>query len=144
LYTVGVIAEIDKIATGDKGQMNALVKGIQKVKISEFTQTTPYFAATVTPIADNVEENEEILAIVKYISGQIKKAINLGKTIDFVFLMNILNINSAQNFSNQVAMVLDIRTDERQELLEETDLKKRLSKEVDYINKEIKLLELEH
>lgn len=144
LYTVGVLAEIDKIATGDKGQMNALVKGMQKVKVTEFTQSNPYFSGTYEEIKDETIETEEILAIVKYISGQIKKAINLGKTIDFVFLMNILNINSAHNFSNQVAMVLDLKTSQRQELLEETDLKKRLSKEVDYINKEIKVLELEH
>ncbi len=144
LYTVGVLAEVDKIATGEKGQMNALVKGIRKVKIVKFTQTTPYFEGEVEDVLDNTVENEEILAIVKYISGQIKKAINLGKTIDFVFLMNILNINSSHDFSNQVAMVLDIKTEERQLLLEETDLKSRLSKEVDYINKEIKVLELEH
>ncbi len=144
LYTVGVLAEIDKIATGDKGQMNALVKGVQKVRITKFAQSTPYFEGEVEAITDVGEENEEILAIVKYISGQIKKAINLGKTIDFVFLMNILNINSSHDFSNQVAMVLDIKTEERQGLLEETDLKTRLSKEVDYINKEIKVLELEH
>ncbi len=144
LYTVGVLAEIDKIATGDKGQMNALVKGMEKVKVTEFTQSNPYFVGTAEALKDTIVENDEILAIVKYISGQIKKAINLGKTIDFVFLMNILNINSSHNFSNQVAMVLDLKTSQRQELLEETDLKKRLSKEVDYINKEIKVLELEH
>src|SRR3989338_11308165 len=143
LYTIGVLAEIDKIATGDKGQMNALVKGMQKVKVTEFTQSNPYFSGTTEDISDFTSETEEILAIVKYISGQIKKAINLGKTIDFVFLMNILNINSSHNFSNQVAMVLDLKTSERQELLEETNLKIRLSKEVEYINREIKVLELE-
>ncbi len=144
LYTIGVLAEIDKVATGDKGQINALVKGIQKVKVLEFKQNHPFFAGTVEEIPEVTREDDEILAIVKYISTQIKKAINLGKTIDFVFLMNILNIQSSLHFSNQVAMVLDIKTEERQELLEEEDLKKRLSKQVDYINKEIKVLELEH
>ena len=144
LYKIGVLAEIDKVATGDKGQINALVKGIQKVKILEFKQQTPYFAGSIEEIPEVSVDTEEILAIVKYISTQIKKAINLGKTIDFVFLMNILNIQSAANFSNQVAMILDIKTIDRQELLEENDLKIRLTKEVDYINKEIKVLELEH
>jgi len=143
IYHIGVLAKIDKVATGEKGQINALVKGLQKVKITEFTQKSPYFIGHVSGIHDIVTHDEEVAAIVKYISGQIKKAINLGKTIDFVFLMNILNINSTDNFSNQVAMVLDLKTSERQELLEETNLKIRLSKEVEYINKEIKVLELE-
>jgi len=143
IYHVGVLATIDKIATGEKGQINALVKGLKKVKITQFTQKTPFFIGKVEEIHDVVTQDNEIVAIVKYISGQIKKAINLGKTIDFVFLMNILNINSTDNFSNQVAMVLDLKTSERQGLLEETDLKKRLAKEVEYINREIKVLELE-
>ncbi len=144
LYDIGVIAQIDKVATGDKGQINALVKGLQKVKVEKFTQSIPYFMGDVSYIEDEATENEEVLAVVKYISSQIKKAINLGKTIDFVFLMNILNIQSSLNFSNQVAMVLDIKTSERQKLLEETDLKNRLEMEVEFINKEIKVLELEH
>lgn len=144
LYDIGVIAQIDKVATGDKGQINALVKGLQKVKIEKFTQSVPYFTGDISLIEDESSESEEVLAVVKYISSQIKKAINLGKTIDFVFLMNILNIQSSLNFSNQVAMVLDIKTSERQKLLEETNLKKRLEMEVEFINKEIKVLELEH
>ncbi len=144
LYDIGVIAQIDKVATGDKGQINALVKGLQKVKVEKFTQSVPYFMGDISVIEDEATESEEVLAVVKYISSQIKKAINLGKTIDFVFLMNILNIQSSLNFSNQVAMVLDIKTSERQKLLEETVLKKRLEMEVEFINKEIKVLELEH
>ncbi|MDP4010787.1 MAG: endopeptidase La [Candidatus Roizmanbacteria bacterium] len=144
LYDIGVVVQIDKIATGDKGQINALVKGLYKVHIDSYTQTEPYFSASVSEILESSQETEEILAVVKYISGQVKKAINLGKTIDFVFLMNILNIQSSHNFSNQVAMIVDIKTAERQQLLEETDLLKRLQNEVEYINKEIKVLELEH
>jgi len=144
LYTTGVIAQIDKIATGEKGQINALVKGLQKVEITAFTQSDPYFAGNIEFIEELALEDEKILAIVKYISGQIKKAINLGKTIDFVFLMNILNIQSSLSFSHQVAMILDIKTEDRQALLEESSLKKRLEKEVELINKEIKVLELEH
>lgn len=144
LYDVGVVAQIDKIASGDKGQINALIKGLYRVHIDAYTQTKPFITASVSEILESSQETEEILAVVKYISGQVKKAINLGKTIDFVFLMNILNIQSSHNFSNQVAMIVDIKTDERQKLLEETDLKKRLQKEVEHINKEIKVLELEH
>ncbi|MCA9371377.1 endopeptidase La [Candidatus Woesebacteria bacterium] len=143
LYSVGVLAQIDKLAKGEKDQMNALVKGLQKVYITDYVQTEPYFAGHATPILEDAREDEETLAMVKYISSQVKKAINLGKTIDFVFLMNILNINSSRNFANQIAMILDIRSDERQKLLEDTNLKNLLKQEVEFINKEIKVLELE-
>jgi ATP-dependent Lon protease len=144
VYQVGVLATIEKTIVGEKGEINALVRGREKVKIVEYTKEVPFFEAKVEKVADKLEEDEEIQAMVRLISTQIKKAINLGKTIDFVFLMNILNISSPQDFSNQIAVVLDIKTEEKQDLLEETNLKSRLKKEVDYVNKEIKILEIEH
>ncbi len=144
VYSVGVLATIEKTVAGEKSEINALVKGREKVKIVEFTKTTPYFEAKIERIEDSDINDEETQAMVRHISNQIKKAINLGKTIDFVFLMNILNVVNPKDFSNQIAVVLDLKTEERQELLEETNLKNRLKKEVDYINKEIKILEIEH
>ncbi len=143
LHKIGVLATVRSVVQGDKGEINAIVRGIEKVQIKEFTRENPYYEVKVEKVEDIATDDEEIQAIVKYISAQIKKAINLGKTIDFIFLMNILNISSPQDFSNQVAMVLDLRENERQELLEITNLKSRLSKEVEYINREIRILEIE-
>ncbi|PIY71552.1 hypothetical protein COY87_05595, partial [Candidatus Roizmanbacteria bacterium CG_4_10_14_0_8_um_filter_33_9] len=143
LETIGVLVTIDKTVLGEKGEINALVKGIEKVKIIEYTQETPYFMAKVEKILDTLVSDEEIQAMVKHISIQVKKAINLGKTVDFVFLMNILNVGTPQDFSFQIAMVLDIKEREKQELLVENDTKKRLAKEVDFINREVKILEIE-
>lgn len=143
LYTIGVLGTIEKTALGDKGEMNVLVHGIEKVKVVSFTKEDGFFEAKVQVVKDVAPQDEEIQAMVKYISAQIKKAINLGKTVDFVFLMNILNTANPTDFSNQIAVVLDIKPDERQELLEEVNLKARLKKEVDYVNREIKILEIE-
>lgn len=143
LFDMGVIATIEKTVLGEKGEINALVKGKDKVKIKQYIKDSPYFEASYELVTDEDHDDEEIQAMVKHISAQVKKAINLGKPVDFVFLMNILNIGSALDFSYQVAMVLDLKGDERQQLLEEENLKKRLSQEVEYITREIKVLEIE-
>ncbi|MBI4226359.1 endopeptidase La [Candidatus Roizmanbacteria bacterium] len=143
LYDVGVLAAIEKTVAGEKGEINTLVKGQQKVKILEYTKETPYLEAKISKLDDIVTDDEEVQAMARYLVSQIKRAINLGKTVDLVFLMNILNITNPQDFSYQIAVVLDIKTEERQKLLEETDLKIRLKQEVDYVNREIKILEIE-
>lgn len=144
IYQIGVLAVIEKTAIGEKGEINVLVRGKEKIKIIEYTKETPYFEAKVEKVIDEVSDDEEIKAMIRYISAQVKKAINLGKTVDFVFLMNILNIISSLDFSNQIAVVLDLEPQERQGLLEEISLKERLKKEVEYINREIKILEIEY
>lgn len=143
LYQVGVLATVKNVVTGDKGEITALVHGEEKVAIESYEQTDPYSIVAVSSVSDILVEDEEVHAMIKHISTQIKRAINLGKTIDFVFLMNILNIHNPLDFSNQVAMVIDLREHERQEILEEHNLKLRLKKMVEYINREIKILEIE-
>ncbi|MFH1827407.1 MAG: endopeptidase La [bacterium] len=142
-FEIGVVVMIKNVVHGDKGEINALVRGLEKVKIKEYIQDEPFFEASYQPILEKLTDDEETRGHIRYISTQVKKAINLGKTIDFIFLMNILNVRSPQDFSYQVAMVLDLREKEKQELLEEDSIKKRLKKEVDYINREIKILEIE-
>jgi len=143
LYDVGVVVMIKNVVHGDKGEINSLVRGLEKVKILKYVREEPYFEVMVESIEEKITDDEEIRGSIKYISSQVKKAINLGKTIDFIFLMNILNVRSPQDFSYQVGMVLDLREYERQELLEENSIKNRLKKEIDYINREIKILEIE-
>lgn len=143
LHTIGVLASIEKTVIGEKGEVNAMIKGIDKVLVHEYVKEVPYFEAKVEVLIDKGEVNEEVNAMVKYISQQMKRAINLGKAVDFVFLMNILNVATPLDFSYQIAAVLDLREHERQDLLEEADLKKRLKKEVEFINKEVKILEIE-
>jgi len=145
LYQVGVLSTIDKTVPGDKGEINALVKGLEIVKVLSFTnKQDSWFEAKVEVIKEKEIEDDEVKAIIRYISTQIKKAINLGKTVDFVFLMNILNTDNPINFAHQIAVVLDLKPQERQMLLEETDLKTKLKKEVDFVNREIKVLEIEY
>ena len=143
LLTIGVLVSIEKTIIGEKGEVNAMVKGIEKIKILEFTKEVPYFEAKVEKIEEVAEMGDEINAMVKYISQQMKNAINHGKAVDFVFLMNILNVSTPVDFSYQIAAVLEPKEDERQKLLEESDLKKRLKMEVELINREVKILEIE-
>lgn len=143
LLTIGVLVSIEKTIIGEKGEVNAMVKGIEKVKILEFIKEVPYFEAQVEKVEEVVETGDEINAMVKYISQAMKNAINHGKAVDFVFLMNILNVSTPVDFSYQIAAVLELKEDERQKLLEESDLKKRLKLEVELINREVKILEIE-
>jgi len=143
LMQVGVLVTIEKTIIGEKGEVNAMVKGVEKVKIIEFTREVPYFEAKTEPILEVAEMGDEINAMVKYISQQMKIAINHGKAVDFVFLMNILNVSTPSDFSYQIAAVLELKEDERQKLLEEVSLKKRLTLEVELINREVKILEIE-
>ena len=54
LYQVGVLATVEKVAHGEKGEINALVKGKEKVKIINFTREEGWFEAKIEIIKDNI------------------------------------------------------------------------------------------
>jgi len=143
LYSVGVLANIEKVLKGERGEISALVKGIDRVKIISFDKQDPFCEGFVKKLGEEIIETEEIKALVKHITNELKKAVNLGKSVDFVFLMNIMSGVSTRDFCDQIATVLDVKTDARQKLLEELNLKKRLQKEAELISNEVKVLELE-
>lgn len=144
LYEIGVEARIEKVLKGDKGEVSALVKGLKKVKITKYLSESPFFSGEAEQIKDNKFSEEEAAAFVRHITAQLKRAVNLGKGIDFVFLMNIVSNASANVFSDQIATILDLKTREKQDLLEDMDVISRLKKEAEYISREVKVLELEH
>lgn len=143
LYSIGVLVHIEKVLKGERGEISALVKGKQRVKILNYTKIEPFYEARVQLIDEQKNEGEEVQALVKHITNELKKAVNLGKSVDFVFLMNIMSGVSTHDFADHVATILDIKGDIRQYLLEELNLKKRLEKEAELISNEVKILELE-
>src|SRR4051812_33845444 len=68
---------------------------------------------------------------------------NFGKSADFLVFMNIMSENSPAELSDLVASALDLKPQDRQVLLEMTNVKDRLQKLVDLLAKEIRVLELE-
>lgn len=142
LYTVGTIARIERLLKTD-GEINALVKGLNRVEIVSFEHTEPYYLGRVVVSPDDMSSSDEITALVNHISAELKKAVNLGKSVDFLSFMNIMSGLSPSEFANHVAAVLDIKPTEKQLLLETKNVKDRLTRISEYLTHEVKILEIE-
>ncbi|KXK09023.1 MAG: Lon protease [Microgenomates bacterium OLB22] len=143
LYSIGIRATIRKVFAGDNGEVTALIQGQERVRVTELLSIEPYMTAHVQVLPSLDEDDAETEALVRHISNELKHAVNLGKTVDVVYLMNIMGNASPAAFSDFVAMVLDLKVEERQILIEELDTKRRLQLEAEYVTKELKVLELE-
>jgi ATP-dependent Lon protease len=142
LYETGTLSHIERMIKTDQ-EINAQVKGLSRVKIISFEQTAPFLLAKVVEVPDVITDSPEITALSNHLTNEFRKAMNLGKFVDFLVFMNIMSENTPSQLADLVSSVLDLKPQERQDLLEETDTKKRLERLVDYLAKEIKVLELE-
>ncbi|MEK7129682.1 MAG: endopeptidase La [Patescibacteria group bacterium] len=142
LYQVGTVGEITQMMKNE-GEINALVRGLAKVELSSYEAVEPFFVARVLEVGDVVEDNDEVRALFNHLTSELRRAVKLGKTMDFLTFMNIMSGVTPLVLSYQVASVLDIKPSERQELLELASVKERLEKEVGHLSRELKILELE-
>ena len=143
LYSVGVTAHIERVNPGEKGETQILVKGIEKVIIKNVIKTEPYIEVEVEKAPEVLYDDAETQALVHHIAGELKRAINMGKTLDLNFMINVLYINNAYTFSYQVLSVLEMKLSERLKIFQEADLKTRLVMVSEKLADEIKVLEIE-
>lgn len=142
LYSVGTVGEIVQMMRNE-GEINALVRGISKVDILTYEKLEPYYVARAIERPDLVEDNDDIKALIHHLTGELRRAVNLGKSMDFLTFMNVMSGLSPLALSYQIAGVLDIKPGDRQDLLETGSVFQRLEKESAYLSKEVKILELE-
>lgn len=142
LYKVATVGEIVQMMKNE-GEINALVRGISRVEILNYEAVEPFFVARAIELPDVVEEDDETKALFNHLTNELRVAVKYGKTMDFLTFMNIMSGVSSQTLSHQVAGILDIKPNERQELLEIASVKGRLEKEITYLSREVKILELE-
>lgn len=142
LYEIGTLSRIERMIRTD-GEINAQVRGLSRVKILSYERHDSYLMAKIVEIPEEVEKNEEIKALCNHLTNEFRKAMNYGKSADFLLFMNIMSETSPAELSDLVASALDLKPQERQDLLEMTNVKERLKKLTEWLAKEIKILELE-
>jgi ATP-dependent Lon protease len=143
LYTVGTLSRIERMIRAD-GEINAQVRGLCRVKILSFEKHESFFMARVVELPEEVEDTDEVKALCNHLTNEFRRAMNFGKSADFLVFMNIMSSeNTPSQLADLIASALDIRPQERQELLEMTNVKMRLQRLTELLAKEIKVLELE-
>lgn len=142
LYEIGTLSRIERMIRTD-GEINAQVRGISRVKILSYESSEPYLLAKVEELPDVVDNTPEIKALCNHLTNEFRRAMNLGKPVDFLVFMNIMSETSPSELSDLTASVLDVAPSIRQEFLEMLDVKVRLEKITEHLARELKILELE-
>lgn len=142
LYTVGTLATIDRTLKGD-GYINALVKGVGRVKIVRYVRTEPNFVAQVVKLEDHVERDEELKALATHLQKEFRKAVHVGKTVEFLNFMKLMSGVNEGEMADQIASSLNARTPIKQAILETLNVKDRIKLVIEQLSHEMKILEIE-
>lgn len=142
LYKIGVIADIERtLKTND--EVNALVRGQQRVRLEEVDDSGSFLKAKITEIPEILDESSQLDALSRHLLNEFKKAVNLGKTVEFLNFMKLMSGVNPSELADQIATTLDIPTKDKQKLLETVDVKQRMQDIIEHLSHEVKVLEIE-
>lgn len=142
LYQVGTLGIVQQTLQTN-GDTNALVRGVKRMKVERWIDNDEYLLAEVKEVPDVIEKTTELEAVTKYLNGLFRRAVNMGKPVDYFTMMRLMGGQDSAELADQVASSLDLETVKKQEILEISNVKMRLEAVRKYLDHEIKILEIE-
>ncbi len=142
LYTIGTLAVIERTLKADDS-VSALVRGIGRVKVVQFTSLTPHLTAQVIKLEDVIEKDDELFAMSTHLQKIFRQTIQMGKPVEFLNFMKLLSGVHEGELADQVASTLGVKTSIKQDILETINVKDRLKLVISHLAHEIKVLEIE-
>jgi len=142
MYEIGTLAIVERTLSTE-GQLNALVRGIGRVKVLRFTNTQPFIMAEVEKLQDILVVDDETKALSAHLQKEFKRAVQMGKPVEFLNFMKLMSGVNDGELVDQIASTLNLETDEKQKILEMLNVKERLQAVIGQLAKEMKILEIE-
>lgn len=142
LHEVGTVATVLQMLKLPDGTVKVLVEGVQRAKISEFTETEECFAARPELIAES-ETDVEIQALMRTVFAQFDQYVKLNKKIPPEILTSLATIDEAGRLADTIAAHLTLKLEEKQKILEMFDVAERLEHLLRLMEGEIDILQVE-
>jgi ATP-dependent Lon protease len=128
LYKVGTIAKILRYVTAPDGVHNLIVQGEQRFHIVEFLEGWPFLVARVRRLDEPETHGAEIEARLLHLRQQALETLQLLPQAPSELTSTVQTISSAAALADMVAAYLDLAPEQKQEILETTELQDRLDK----------------
>jgi len=146
LYRFGTVARIIKMLVLPDGNTTIIIQGKNRFSIKEFLQEEPYLTASIDLQSDNQLQlnTKEIKALVQSLKDAASKILRLNPEIPQEAQVALDNIHSTAFLIHFLASNLNVDVADKQKILETSSLNERGTLLLQYMLKEIQMLEIKH
>jgi ATP-dependent Lon protease len=143
LYEVGTVALVHKMIKVPDGTLRILVQGLDRVKLLNRLDTDPYLLGEFGALPDVLLETPELEALTRNVQGLFARIIGLAPYLPEELQLAAANVDDPSALCHLVASTLrTIKTEERQEILEQVDVEQRLRMVSGILSRELEVFEL--
>jgi ATP-dependent Lon protease len=142
LNRVGVVGVVVRMLKVPDGTIRILVQGTQRVRLGEFIAERPYLVARIEELPDVVEASPELEALTRNVQRTFSEIIEQIPYLPEELQLAVTNVDDPAPLSHLIAGALRISTAEKQELLEEVDVTKRVRRLSEILARELEVVQL--
>ena len=143
LYAYGTLAQVLKVFDMPDNSKSAIVQGISRVKVLEYTKHEPYFTAAVQSVDDQpITDQLEVDALTTNLRQAFEDLMKVAPNLTEEHSGMLKNIQKPNRLTDRAISVITISNQEKQEILEELDIKMRMEKALNLISREIQRIKL--
>lgn len=143
IYEVGTICNIKQIIRLPKDNIRVLVEGLQRARLIDVIENEDFYEASVQAIEESCDNNEDvdIKSLVRMLEKQFRVFAKLTGLDSSEMLM--FNDEEPENLADLIGTYLNLKYDQKQEILQTIDVKERLQKVLTFLESEIDLVKTE-
>ena len=142
LYHVGVVGSIARMLKVPDGTLRILVQGAQRVELERWVQDKPYLAAEIAELPDTVAETPELTALSRNVQETFSRIVEAVPYLPEELQYAVANIDDPSALSHLIAGSLRLKPEEKQGLLEQTDVVERLRALVQILARELEVISI--
>ncbi|MBA2352028.1 MAG: endopeptidase La [Burkholderiales bacterium] len=143
LYRIGSVANILQMLKLPDGTVKVLVEGSQRAEVREIVDEKTHYAADATLLAADSIAGHEVEAMRRAVITQFDQYVKLNKKIPPEILTSLAGIDDAGRLADTIAAHLPLKLEQKQEVLEMFEVKKRLEHLLSLMEAELDILQVE-
>lgn len=144
LYEVGTIAEIRQLIKIPDGNIRVLVEGISRATLEKISELEKYDEAEVIERPDETGENSlQFEALTRGVVHEFEEWVKLSRKIPPETFVSVTILDDVGRLADLIASHLNLKLDQKQEILASIDIEKRLEKLYEILARELEVLQME-
>ena len=142
LYRVGVVGVVARMIKVPDGTVRILVQCGQRVELGDFVATAPYLIARITEAPDELVQSEELEGLRRNVQSTFSRIIEDLPYLPEELQLAVANLDDPAELAHLIGGALRIKTEEKQRLLEERNVTRRLRLLSEILARELELVEI--
>ena len=142
LYELGVLATVVRYVTAPDGAHHLVCQGESRFRLLQVVRETPFLAARIETLPEPETAGAEIEARMDFLKQRAAEGLSLLPQVPAELARTIRGIDKPGQLADLIVSFMDIKPQEKQELLETLDLKERLDKVVKLLAHRVEVLKI--